>query len=173
HGVTQLRISFPSKSTEQAPHCASPQPNLGPCRCSSLCRTYRSGVSRLAVTLCTRPFTLSFSLLAIPPSKSKDRGAPVRRGRYPNAAPGRAKPAAHPGAVGRLYKARRKAAMVTRGRFGPAAKSGAALALGLGAARSDAAVSQTMHAFVHVDESIGLTFDDGSAVGSQGREPPT
>lgn len=50
---------------------------------------------------------------------------------------------------------------------------GAALALGLGAARSDAAVSQTMHAFVHVDESIGLTFDDGSAVGSQGREPPT
>src|SRR6185503_998356 len=66
-GVTQLRISLPSSSTEQAPHCARPQPNRGPCRCSSLCRTYSSGVSRLAVTLCTRPFTLILSLLAILP----------------------------------------------------------------------------------------------------------
>src|SRR5262245_5246033 len=64
-GVTHERISLPSSSTEQAPHCARPQPKRGPCRCSSLCRTYRSGVSRLAVTLCTRPFTLIFSLLAI------------------------------------------------------------------------------------------------------------
>src|SRR5947207_9239475 len=64
-GVTQLRISLPSSSTEQAPHCARPQPKRGPCRCSSLCRTYSSGVSRLAVTLCTRPFTLIFNLLAI------------------------------------------------------------------------------------------------------------
>src|SRR6478752_9800686 len=64
-GVTQLLISLPSSSTEQAPHCARPQPKRGPCRCSSLCRTYRSGVSRLAVTLCTRPFTLIFNLLAI------------------------------------------------------------------------------------------------------------
>src|SRR5580765_2241631 len=65
-GVTHERISFPSRSTEQAPHCARPQPKRGPCRCSSLCRTYSSGVSRLAVTLCTRPFTLIFNLLAIP-----------------------------------------------------------------------------------------------------------
>src|SRR6476620_1162717 len=64
-GVTQERISLPSSSTEQAPHCARPQPKRGPCRCSSLCRTYSRGVSRLAVTLCTRPFTLIFSLLAI------------------------------------------------------------------------------------------------------------
>src|SRR5262249_7139756 len=64
-GVTQLLISLPSNNTEQAPHCANPQPKRGPCRCSSLCRTYRRGVSRLAVTLCTRPFTLIFSLLAI------------------------------------------------------------------------------------------------------------
>src|SRR3954471_18265405 len=64
-GVTHERISLPSSSTEQAPHCARPQPKRGPCRCSSLCRTYRSGVSRLAVTLCTRPFTLIFNLLAI------------------------------------------------------------------------------------------------------------
>src|SRR5262249_29163907 len=63
-GVTHERISFPSSSTEQAPHCARPQPKRGPCRCSSLCRTYSRGVSRLAVTLCTRPFTLIFNLLA-------------------------------------------------------------------------------------------------------------
>src|SRR3954468_14772730 len=67
-GVTHERISLPSSSTEHAPHCARPHPNRGPCRCSSLCSTYKSGVSRLAVTLCTRPFTLIFSLLAIRPS---------------------------------------------------------------------------------------------------------
>ena len=38
-GVTHERISFPSSNTEQAPHCARPQPNRGPCRWSSLCRT--------------------------------------------------------------------------------------------------------------------------------------
>src|SRR6185503_2233442 len=65
-GVTHERISLPSNSTEHAPHCARPQPNRGPCRWSSLCRTYRRGVSRLAVTLWTRPFTLIFNLLAIP-----------------------------------------------------------------------------------------------------------
>src|SRR5205085_3229372 len=43
-GVTQERISFPSNNTEQAPHCARPQPKRGPCRCSSLCKTYSSGV---------------------------------------------------------------------------------------------------------------------------------
>src|SRR4051812_27618947 len=64
-GVTHERISLPSSSTEHAPHCARPQPNRGPCRWSSLCRTYKSGVSRPAVTLCTRPFTLIFNLLAI------------------------------------------------------------------------------------------------------------
>src|SRR6185295_1821496 len=67
-GVTQERISLPSSSTEQAPHCARPQPKRGPCRCNSLWSTYKSGVSRLAVTLWTRPFTLIFSLLAILPS---------------------------------------------------------------------------------------------------------
>src|SRR5262245_37184180 len=64
-GVTHDLISLPSSSTEHAPHCARPQPKRGPCRCSSLCRTYSRGVSRLAVTLCTRPFTLIFNLLAI------------------------------------------------------------------------------------------------------------
>src|SRR3954452_21770620 len=75
-GVTQDRISLPSSKTEQAPHCARPQPKRGPCRCNSLCRTYRSGVSRLAVTLCTRPFTLILSLLATtPPSVSEQAAA--------------------------------------------------------------------------------------------------
>jgi len=49
--------------------------------------------------------------------------------------------------------------------------AGSALAVYLGAAH--AAVSQTMHAFVHQDSSIGLTFDDGSTVGSQAAVPPT
>src|SRR5207253_7529303 len=80
-GVTQERISLPSSSTEQAPHCARPQPKRGPCRWSSLCRTYRRGVSRLAVTLCTRPFTLIFNLLAIPPSTSWDGTLGAEKGR--------------------------------------------------------------------------------------------
>jgi len=37
---------------------------------------------------------------------------------------------------------------------------------------SHTAVSQTMHAFVHDDESIGLRFDDGSDVGNQARNAP-
>jgi hypothetical protein len=37
---------------------------------------------------------------------------------------------------------------------------------------SHSAVSQTMHAFDHDDESIGLRFDDGSDVGNQARNPP-
>ena len=49
--------------------------------------------------------------------------------------------------------------------------AGAALGVYLGVAR--AAVSQTMHAFVHQDDSIGLTFDDGSQVGNQAAVPPT
>jgi hypothetical protein len=48
---------------------------------------------------------------------------------------------------------------------------GTALALYLGVAH--AAVSQTMHAFVHQDSTIGLTFDDGSQVGNQLAVPPT
>src|SRR5215467_16262341 len=65
-GVTHDLISLPSSSTEHAPHCARPQPNRGPCRWSSLCRTYRRGVSRLAVTPWVRPFTLILMLFAIP-----------------------------------------------------------------------------------------------------------
>src|SRR5262249_23401016 len=67
-GVTQERISLPSSSTEQAPPWARPQPKRGPCRWSSLCRTYRRGVSRLALTPCVSPLTLILMLLAIRPS---------------------------------------------------------------------------------------------------------
>ena len=51
-------------------------------------------------------------------------------------------------------------------------------ALELGVAGSDAAisshaaVSQKMHAFVHQDATIGLTFDDGTVVGTQAASPP-
>jgi hypothetical protein len=43
----------------------------------------------------------------------------------------------------------------------------------LGVSRSHAAVSQTMHATVHEDQSISLVFDDGTPVGNQARTPPT
>ena len=38
---------------------------------------------------------------------------------------------------------------------------------------SHTAVSSTMHAYVHEDSSIGLTFDDGTNVGSQAANPPS
>ena len=44
------------------------------------------------------------------------------------------------------------------------------VAVKLGVAR--AAVSPTMHAFVHEDDSIGLQFDDGTPVGNQSRNVP-
>src|SRR6266571_5777229 len=44
-GTEQERADLPSSSTVQAPHWASPQPNLGPFSSRSLRRTYRSGVS--------------------------------------------------------------------------------------------------------------------------------
>src|SRR5262249_57691562 len=82
-GVTHERISLPSSSTEQAPHCARPQPNRGPCRWSSLCRTYRRGVSRLALTPCVKPFTLILMLFAIRASRIENvlsaTYAPARR----------------------------------------------------------------------------------------------
>ena len=41
------------------------------------------------------------------------------------------------------------------------------------AVSSHTAVSSTLHAFVHENDTIELTFDDGSPVGSQARTPPT
>src|ERR1700733_12354037 len=56
-GVTQDRTSSPFTSTEHEPHCASPQPKRGPCRCSSSDRTYSKGVSGAAVISPARSFT--------------------------------------------------------------------------------------------------------------------
>ena len=49
----------------------------------------------------------------------------------------------------------------------------ATVALKLGVGPSQAAVSSTMHGVVHPNNDIGLTFDDGSSVGSQDRVTPT
>src|ERR1700686_335302 len=64
-GVTQERVSTPLTKTEQEPHWASPHPNRGPCRSSSLERTYSSGVSGAAATFHSRSFTRILSSLAI------------------------------------------------------------------------------------------------------------
>ena len=58
-------------------------------------------------------------------------------------------------------------------KFGALALAAAGTALGVYLGVAHAAVSQTMHAFVHPDDSIGLTFDDGSQVGNQAAVPPT
>src|SRR4051812_34544046 len=49
----------------------------------------------------------------------------------------------------------------------------AALFGALGVSRAQAAVSPTMRATVHEDQSISLLFDDGTPVGNQARTPPT
>src|ERR1700682_2530475 len=64
-GVTQERVSTPLTKTEQEPHWARPQPNRGPCRSSSLERTYRRGASGTAATFHSRSFTRILSSLAI------------------------------------------------------------------------------------------------------------
>src|SRR6266700_665559 len=57
-GTEQERADFPSISTVQAPHGASPQPNFGPFSSRSLRRTYRSGVSGATEdTFRVAPFT--------------------------------------------------------------------------------------------------------------------
>src|SRR5215470_11043540 len=63
-GVMQERTGAPSTSTVQAPHWASPQPNLAALRPRSLRSTYSSGVSGLAGTLCVAPFTLMLMAIA-------------------------------------------------------------------------------------------------------------
>src|SRR5215470_7566537 len=44
-GVEQERTGWPSRCTVHAPHCAMPQPNLVPVRCSESRSTHRRGVS--------------------------------------------------------------------------------------------------------------------------------
>src|SRR5260370_26261915 len=83
-GVTQERISTPSTSTEQEPHCASPQPNFGPRKASSFASTYSRGVSGLEATGHARPFTLILSSSAIGCSPA---AGSQNEGRLPRPAP--------------------------------------------------------------------------------------
>src|SRR2546423_9411823 len=66
-GVTHERIALLPRCTVQAPHCERPQPKRGPCRWSSLRRTYRSGVFGEACTLWRLPFTVITNRDMFPP----------------------------------------------------------------------------------------------------------
>src|SRR5690242_13652696 len=61
-GTEQERCTSPLMCTEQAPHCAMPQPNLVPVRpiCSRI--THSSGVSGSACTSRFSPLTLSIAM---------------------------------------------------------------------------------------------------------------
>src|ERR1051326_7424587 len=63
-GTEQERITSPLMCTEQAPHCAMPQPNLVPVRpiCSRI--THSSGVSGSACTSRFSPLTLSIAIFS-------------------------------------------------------------------------------------------------------------
>src|SRR3954471_10738567 len=72
-GVTQERTALPSTSTVQAPHCASPQPNLAPFSSRSLRKTYSSGVSGSAGTDRLAPLTFRVTAIATPPGLGAHR----------------------------------------------------------------------------------------------------
>src|SRR2546430_13736734 len=65
-GMEQERRTSPLICTEQAPHCATPQPYLVPVRptCSRI--TQSRGVSASACTSRILPLTLSFAIDATP-----------------------------------------------------------------------------------------------------------
>ena len=77
--------------------------------------------------------------------------------------------------MSRIWSASRRSLVVV---FAGLVLVAATLALRFGVTSSHAAVSShravssTLHATVHEDNTITLTFDDGSAVGSQARTPP-
>src|SRR5258705_7917556 len=57
-GVTQDRVGAPLTCTVQAPHSATPQPNLVPVMPSTSRNTQSRGVSSSTSTLCGTPLTL-------------------------------------------------------------------------------------------------------------------
>src|ERR1700730_7543912 len=73
-GATREGSPPPPPSTEQEPHCASPQPNFGPRKASSFASTYSNGVSGLEATGRARPFTVMLSSSAIGFLPSEARG---------------------------------------------------------------------------------------------------
>src|SRR5712692_1648497 len=58
----QERCTSSLMCTEQAPHCAIPQPYLVPVRPTCSRMTHKSGVSASTSTSCTLPFMLSFGM---------------------------------------------------------------------------------------------------------------
>src|SRR5712691_6907085 len=63
-GTEQERTTSPFKCTEQAPHCATPQPYFVPVRPTCSRMTHRSGVSASACTSTVLPLILSFAIEA-------------------------------------------------------------------------------------------------------------
>src|SRR5579883_2146088 len=59
-GTEQERRTSPLMCTEQAPHCAMPQPYLVPVRPIFSRNTHRSGVSPSTFTVCALPLIVSF-----------------------------------------------------------------------------------------------------------------
>src|SRR6266545_1438250 len=81
-GRTQERTSWPLTGTEQAPHCATPQPYLVPVRPTCSRRTHSSGVSASTCTSWTLPLMLSFAMNVL--RGSFDRAdSPSHRDRAP------------------------------------------------------------------------------------------
>src|ERR1700738_2566244 len=61
-GIEQERCSSPLMCTEQAPHCATPQPYLVPVRPTCSRMTHSRGVSLSTSTSRTLPLMLSFAM---------------------------------------------------------------------------------------------------------------
>src|SRR2546426_12364344 len=61
-GVTQERIGRPSRCTVQAPHSATPQPNLVPVSPMTSRSTQSRGMSGGTSTVCALPLTLSVTM---------------------------------------------------------------------------------------------------------------
>src|SRR3954462_9336579 len=65
-GIEHERITSPLMCTEQAPHCATPQPYLVPVRPTCSRMTHKSGVSASACTSRTLPLMFSFAMCCLP-----------------------------------------------------------------------------------------------------------
>ena len=63
------RIAWPSTCIVQAPHCATPQPNLEPIRPRSSRTTHSNGVSDSASTDTSRPLRMNFVVMITFPSR--------------------------------------------------------------------------------------------------------
>src|SRR5262245_89493 len=62
-GMAQERCTSPSMWTEQAPHCAIPQPYLVPVNPSCSRNTHSNGISPSAFTSTVFPFTFNFTMV--------------------------------------------------------------------------------------------------------------